>query len=285
MNWTNFHNHSKYDDGKGTIEEHVINAIEQGVKSMGFSSHCPIPLDYKWCMKQEDFGDYFSDIEHAKVKYKDQIEVFKGLEVDYIPQIISPGDTWIKELGLDYIIGSVHFAGKYENGIPAEIDSTYPKFLHCLEHIYNNDVQSLVKNYFHLTRKMLTESSPDIIGHMDKIKKNNNLLWDEQSSWYQNEVLTTLEVAKSQNTIVEINTRGIYKKITTETYPSRWILEHIHQMHIPIQLNSDGHLPKEITQEFRNVAEMLYTIGFREFKVLSNHKWKYIKFKKNGLLW
>ncbi len=284
MSWTNYHNHTKYDDGKDTIENHVIGAIEQGVKSMGFSGHCPIPFDNNWCMKHEDLDDYFKDIEYVKEKYKGKIEIYKGLEVDYIPQFIRPCDPWIKDLNLDYTIGSVHFAGKYKNGLLGEIDSTHPKFLNCLKHIYNDDVQALVKDYFHLNRQMLQESNPDIIGHMDKIKMHNTLLWDEQASWYQGEVLATLEEIKSLNTIVEVNTRGIYKNITTETYPSQWILKLIHQMGIPIQINSDGHLPREITMEFSNVAELLHTMGFREFKILSNKEWNFVKFEKNGLL-
>jgi histidinol-phosphatase (PHP family) len=235
-------------------------------------------------MKHEDLDDYFKDIAYVKEKYKGKIEIYKGLEVDYIPQFIGPGDPWIKDLKLDYTIGSVHFSGKYENGLPGEIDSTHPKFLHCLKYIYNDDVQALVKDYFHLNRQMLKESIPDIIGHMDKIKMHNTLLWDEQASWYRGEVLATLEEIKSLNTIVEVNTRGIYKKITPETYPSKWILKLIHQMGIPIHINSDGHLPREITMEFSNVADLLHTIGFREFKILLNKEWNFVKFEKNGLL-
>ena len=86
MNWTNYHNHSQYDDGKFSIEEHVVSAIGQGVKSLGFSGHCPIPFENQWCMKREDLDEYFKDIDNAKAKFKD-----KGWDRHQFSNIFSPG--------------------------------------------------------------------------------------------------------------------------------------------------------------------------------------------------
>ena len=284
MSWTNYHNHSQYDDGKDTIENHVTAAIDQGVKSMGFSGHCPVSFENNWCMKKESIEDYLNDIADAKGKYKNQIQLYKGLEVDFIPGIISPTDSWIKALKLDYSIGSIHFAGKYPNGLPGEIDSTHTKFLDGLEHIYHGNIKALVKEYYALTRQMVKESKPDIIGHMDKIKIQNHDLWDESSGWYQNEVLATLEEIKSANTIIEVNTRGIYKKLTLETYPSPWILNHIHQMNIPIHINSDAHVPKEIINNFAEATELIISLGFKKVKVVHNGNWDFVNIGQNGLV-
>ena len=35
----NLHTHSTFDDGKNTIEETVLSAIEKGFDSIGFSGH------------------------------------------------------------------------------------------------------------------------------------------------------------------------------------------------------------------------------------------------------
>lgn len=285
MSWTNYHNHSQYDDGKDTIENHVLGATEQGVKCLGFSGHCPVSFENNWCMKHEDLDAYFGDIEKAKTKFADQIELYKSMEVDFIPGILSPSDQWIKDLDLDYIIGSVHFVGKYENGMPGEADSTHKKFLHALEHIYQNDIPAMVQDYYHLTRRMIEETKPDIIGHMDKIKMHNHNLWNENARWYRDEVLATLEVIRSAGTIVEVNTRGIYKKLTSETYPGPRILKQIYQMGIPVHINSDGHVPRETTLGFSSAVELLSEIGFRELKVFSDHQWQMVKFNKTGIQW
>ena len=36
---TNFHTHSIFCDGKSTLEENVLSAIEKEIKILGFSSH------------------------------------------------------------------------------------------------------------------------------------------------------------------------------------------------------------------------------------------------------
>ena len=283
MKWTNFHNHSQYDDGKNTIEEHVLGAIEQNVMSLGFSGHCPVSFENHWCMKIEDLDQYIHDIEEARKKYRGQIQVYKSMEIDYIPGIISPGDQWIADLNLDYIIGSVHFAGFYEDGSPGEVDSTHRKFIHGLEHIFHGDAKSLVSEYFRLNRTMVRDSKLDVVGHVDKIKMQNRGLWDETSKWYQTEVLSTLEEIKAARVIVEINTRGLYKKLTTETYPSSWILKHILQMDIPVHINSDAHIPREITNNFAEALQLISSIGFRKVNVLMDGEWRFVEIGKNGL--
>lgn len=283
MSWTNYHNHSHYDDGKNTIKEHVLGAIEHNVVSLGFSGHCPVAFKNRWCMKKEDLPQYFQDIDDVKAKYQNEIQIYKSMEIDYIPGIVSPSDPWIKGLNLDYRIGSVHFTGFYEDGSPGEVDSTHQKFLHGLEHIFHGDVKALVKTFFALNRKMVCETLPDIIGHFDKIKIHNHGLWDESAEWYRNEILTTLEEIKSAGTIVEINTRGIYKNLTRETYPGQWVLKHLYQMEIPVQINSDAHVPREITRNFDETLSMILNLGFKKVKVRVDNEWGFVHIDNNGL--
>src|SRR5688500_4374647 len=99
--------HSHYCDGKGELNDYVVTAERLGMVSIGFSSHAPVPFDTKWCMKQERFPDYIDEIE--KLKRTASIDVYKGLEVDFIPGITSPNHFKDK---LDYTIGSIHFVEK-----------------------------------------------------------------------------------------------------------------------------------------------------------------------------
>jgi histidinol-phosphatase (PHP family) len=284
MKWSNFHHHTLYDDGTKSVEEHVFTAIEQGVASMGFSGHCPVPFDNNWSMKRADLPLYFSDIVHAAQKFEDQIDIYTGLEVDYIPDIIDVNQSWVKELPLDYSVGSVHFVGAYENGHPWEIDGPHQIFLHGLQDIYHGDVKYVVEQYFHLTRQMVRNACPDVVGHLDKIKMQNRGLWNENESWYQNELLETLEEIKASNAIIEVNTRGVYKKLTPESYPGKWLLRQIKQMNIPIQLNSDAHHPGEITNNFPETAMLLREIGFKHLWIMINHQWQAVPFTEHGLI-
>lgn len=284
MKWSNFHQHSHYDDGTRPIKEHVEAAIEQGVISLGFSGHCPVPYDNCWSMRKEDLSSYFDEIGQAKTKYKNQIQLYKSLELDFIPGMLSPNDDWIKELNLDYTLGSVHFVGSYDNGRPWEIDGPHKTFLNGLDKIYKGDVKYVVKKYFELIRKMVKVACPDVIGHLDKIKMQNRGFWSEDDSWYREEVFNTLDEIKATDAIIEVNTRGIYKKLTIEPYPGRWILEEIQEMNIPVQINSDAHHPSEITKQFMEAAQLLKSVGFQELSVFLDHQWQSVPFDENGLI-
>jgi histidinol-phosphatase (PHP family) len=283
MHWTNYHQHSHYDDGTRPIEEHVQSAVAQGVISMGFSGHSPVAFANNWSMKKEDLPSYFEEIDLARKKYSSTVELYKGLEVDYIPGQLTVDTHWLKALDLDYTIGSVHFVGAYDDGTPWEIDGPHHKFLKGLHEIYHEDVRYVIQRYFALTRQMVREACPDIIGHIDKIKMQNRGFWNEVDDWYQQELLQTLEEIRGKDAIIEVNTRGIYKKLTSDPYPGRWLLERIYEMNIPIQLNSAAHHPREITSNFQTVAALLVDIGFKKMSILQNHQWTELTFDENGL--
>src|SRR5688572_28869408 len=126
--WTNYHTHSNYCDGKENPEKYIEQAIKLKMPALGFSSHAPLPFDCLWSMPSESLDDYHTFLDNAKKN--PLIEIYKGLEVDYIPGVISPADFSAQ---LDYTIGSVHFVEQFNNGIGWEIDGPHLLFLQGLE--------------------------------------------------------------------------------------------------------------------------------------------------------
>src|SRR5882672_10755821 len=86
--WSNFHTHSSYCDGKELLSEYMEQARSAGMACLGFSSHAPLPFECRWCMKGVDFSPYLKEIQD--LKNKSSIPIYCGLEVDYIPDKISP---------------------------------------------------------------------------------------------------------------------------------------------------------------------------------------------------
>jgi histidinol-phosphatase (PHP family) len=279
--WFNFHSHSNYCDGKGELSEYLAFARENNFLSIGFSSHAPVPIDCKWCMKKEDLGSYLEDIEHLRLHSK--LEVYKSLEIDFIPGVCSPFD--FKDT-LDYTIGSIHFVDKFPDGRHWEIDNSHEIFLDGLKQIFNNDIRALVTRYFELTREMIFASAPDIIGHLDKIKMQNpgQKFFNENDAWYRKEVEKTLRLIQQADLIVEVNTRGIYQKKTSETYPSPWILEMLREKNIRITMSSDAHHPKDLINQFPETAILLLKMGFKNLTVMADGIWKQFSFNENGIV-
>lgn len=278
--WSNFHTHSHYCDGKGALKDYLEAAKKAGVESIGFSSHAPLTFPCQWCMREEKLPLYLREIETLRSSYKG-IEIYKGLEIDFVPGIVSPRDFTGR---LDYTIGSIHFVDAYE-GKRWEIDNTLETFEWGLEKIFRNDIRAAVTRCYALTRQMIADAPPHVLGHLDKIKMHSTdgRFFDESEPWYREEVDQTLKAVKRANVIVEVNTRGLYKKKSPNPYPSPWILERLHAAHIPITLSSDAHHPEELIREFEHTALQLRDIGFRKLSILRNGIWKQMPFTEYGL--
>lgn len=111
----NWHTHTKRcGHAVGEDEEYVQAAIQAGMKVLGFSDHAaylePFPPER---MNYEQVPDYMSSIRSLKEKYKDQIELHLGMEVEYYPDQWEQLSAYRKEL--EYCILGQHqitFNGK-----------------------------------------------------------------------------------------------------------------------------------------------------------------------------
>jgi len=279
--WTNYHCHSNYCDGKNTIREVIAAAVEQQLISLGISSHAPLPFDSPWCMKYDQLPAYLAEIDLVKKDFP-FIEVYKGLEIDFIPRFIAPSDF---KSQLNYTIGSIHFVEQFPDGRRWEIDGTHSFFMEGYETIFNKDIKAVLSRYFELTRQMVEESTPDIVGHLDKIKIQNGFtpLFDESESWYRDQIDQTLNVIKKNGSIVEVNTRGIYQKKSATPYPSPWILEQLYERQIPITLSSDAHHVTDLVNQFPETAITLNRFGFKKICILLHGRWQQVAFDEHGI--
>jgi len=272
---SNFHTHSEFCDGVGELEQYVNEALNYGFQAIGFSSHAPLPFYKSWVMPQERLEEYCTSIQELKIKYADRIQVYLGLEIDYIPGIIGPRSQQFKDLNLDYTIGSIHLV---KNGKPDGYTYTgeYGKeFDQLLHDVYGGDSAEFVKHYYSLIREMVREHQPEIIGHLDLIKKVNKEFkyFDETAAWYKEEVLRTLEVVADSKAVLEVNTGGIAKGYVKDPHPSPWIVKECNKLGIPIMLNSDAHNPNHMNTYFKEVIPQLREAGYTEQRVLLNGAW------------
>ena len=131
---------------------------------------------------------------------------------------------------------------------------------------------------------MVIQSTPDIVGHLDKIKIQNHHpgLFHESDAWYHEEIVETLNVIADAKCILEVNTRGIYQKKSATTYPSPWVLEMARMKDIPITISSDAHHPKDLVNHFFETAGLLHSIGFRKICILRDGLWQTVNLTTDG---
>jgi histidinol-phosphatase (PHP family) len=236
-------------------------------------------------MKPERMQEYANEIKRLKQAYADRIDIFLGMEIDYIPGIIGPWHEKFRDLGLDYRIGSVHFCGTFPDGMHWTVDTRLEKFDTGFREVFGGDAQALVAEYFRRVRRMVSEQCPNIVAHFDLIKLNNidDRYFSEDEPWYRAEAERALEAVAGSGAILEVNLGAMNKGRMNKPYPSAWALERVHDMNIPITISADAHRVGQLNGYFAWAAKLLLDIGFRELSVLKRDGWQRVSFSVSGI--
>ena len=281
MTKANFHTHSSFCDGKCTAEEMVIAAIEKGFTVLGFSSHCMYPLnpefykpfDSMWHIPHENLKSYTEEIRRLKEKYAGQIQIFLGFEADYFESpkygTSLPSKEKYSEFSPDYLLGAVHFINTDKGFFTVDNKTEIVK--QCLIDFYSKpngeiDGKKAACDYFTAEREMLVKGNFDIIAHPDLIRIRNTVLhfFDEEESWYKDEIKATAKAIANAGVIAEINTGAIARGNMDDTYPSQQFLEYLHDYNVPVCINSDAHTQNNLDCAFDRAAEKARRAGYKE---------------------
>jgi histidinol-phosphatase (PHP family) len=261
------------------MEEFVRFAIAKGLRKYGFSSHAPLPFLTKWTMLEDDFADYEMEFHRLKEKYAKEIELFIGLEVDYIHGCSDIKNSFFSDKKLDYTIGSIHYLDKLNDENEYwTIDGGFVEFDNGLNLLYGGDIRLATKSFFETTVLMIEKGGFDIVGHMDKITMHG-LKYDNfkpQDNWFADLVTPVFELIKSKDLILEINTKSFTEKGLT--FPHQHFFPLINEMGIKIVLNSDCHYPTNIADGFVPVSKLLKQAGFNSSQQLSENGWQSVEF-------
>ena len=258
----NYHTHCLYCDGKSTLEEHVREAEKQGLLQLGFSSHAPVPFENKFAISEEDLPEYIREID--RLKSQTDVCLLKALECDFIPGMTVDFADRKSVNGLDYVIGGVHLVRpSHGDGlwfIDGPKQETYDEGLRTL---FDNNIKLAVTTFWEQTFEMLETQKMDIIAHFDKIKMHNrNRFFTEDETWYKVLADKAIQLIKRHDVIVEVNTRGLYKKRSDSFYPSTELLMKARKADIPVLISSDAHKADELMLFVPEALEELKRCGY-----------------------
>jgi len=254
------HLHTKESDGAYSVAEVINFAIEKKLSYICFTDHYPLPP--KLAKKEiSGFSDaYIKEIVNAKKKFENVIDICLGAEFDWLQDYAEWTANEISNQRYDYILGSIHYIFDMK-GKCSLVDKNEETFLEIMKDW--GGIKNVVSEYYRQLRLMIQSELFDGVGHFDLIKIYNKSesLFSEESSWYKEEVIKTLDVLAQSKMCLEINTNGWYKKCSAQ-YPSFWILKEAKQRHIPITLSSDGHRDDGIGRDLLRVLELAQSAGY-----------------------
>ena len=272
MNKTNYHSHCTYCDGKAPMEEFVRRAVEEGFTSYGISSHSPLPFEASWVLQAGEVDNYLRDIEELKRKYGGQIELYAGMETDYVDDGFNPASDYFQKMPLDYRIGSVHFIAA-PDGEFIDTDTIPQVFRQNLHKHFGGDLRRLVRQFFDASMRMVELGGFDFIGHADKVSINADYCENgtSKSDWYTKMVNEYFDLIAEKGTMVEINTKRYASK--GYFFPNGHHFKTLQRMKVPVLVNSDAHAPELINDNRANAIALLRQAGFKTVRELSGGKW------------
>ena len=276
--FTCLHTHTDFCDGKGDVESYCQSAWDKGLHSLGFSSHAPTGKktgisDSSWNKMGDRLQEYAQTVNAAKRRWEGRLPVFLGLEVDFIPGLMSPMDRDYQNLGLDYIIGSVHYVIP-PHGAPFTVDSSLIKVEKGIKEGFGGDPLAMVEAYYDSLEMLIKSGGFDFLGHPDLVKKHNleNRFFDEDSQYYRKRCQTAAGLAGKYGIAIEVNTGGMNRRYLDSPYPSLQLLEMFCKNNVPALISADAHNREDLDGHYKEAAETLLAAGYTEMLLFEGRK-------------
>lgn len=224
----NYHTHTtRCKHAYGEDRAYVEAAIAQGMETLGFSDHIPMPTEDEAMnsirMRFSELDDYMHSILSLKEEYQSDIQILVGFEGEYVPSVYEEQMRLLEPYPYDYILLGQHFDaidGPYA-GTPSVEESRMVAYVdHCMEGLSTG-------NYAYLAH-------PDLIHYtgMDKV-------WNR-------EMRRLLSFCKEKEIPVEFNLLGL---LTGRHYPCKTFLQLAQEVENEVIIGIDAHTPEHIGNE------------------------------------
>lgn len=238
----NYHTHIyRCGHASGDVEDYVLEAIKKGYKAIGISDHGPLPNYLFDRMSMEEKGDYLKSILLARAKYRGEIDIFAGLELEYFEEF---NDYYEKlKVEFDYLVLGAHYFNKGGE----RYSSWGVKTKEDLAAFEKGILKAMDTGYF------------DFVAHPD-IFATSYIDWDERG------VEVTKNICKKALELdipLELNANGIRRglKETPQgkrySYPREEFWKIVEEMGVKVLVNSDCHHVEELDDNSMETARNL----------------------------
>jgi len=237
--FADYHTHTIYSHGKGTIEDNVKRAIEIGLKAIAITDHGPAHVFYG--MRKKDFKKMRDEIDRLKEKYP-QIEILMGVEANLIS---TEGDIDASDDLLKYL--DILLVG-YHTGI-------LPKSFKDAVELFAKNMVSKYTGYF---KEEVREKNTEAM--VKAIKKYKIDIIAHPGAKVDIDTRKLARAAKEKGTVLEINSSHGY--LTVE------YVKIAKEEGCKFVINSDAHTPLRVG-DFRRGIEIAKKAGLTEEDVIN----------------
>ena len=216
----NYHTHTwRCKHADGAEREYVEQAIQAGMKILGFSDHTPYPFPNGYVsyfrMAPGRAEDYFTTLSDLKQEYAGDIDIKIGVEAEYYPAYFEDLLRFLADFPCEYMIMGQHF-------------------------IYNEtDEDAVLIQYVSQVLEGLQTGKFTYLAHPDLLH------WQGNETVYRREMERLCRGVKALDLPLEINLLGMAKN---RHYPGDLFWEIAGQTGNRVILGCDAHQPDALNK-------------------------------------
>lgn len=256
------------DHAKGDLRDMISVAVERGMQVFGVTEHAPRlgrqflypdEIEWGWTVStlEEKFDQYFESLNGLIEDFSSDIEVLRGFELEVVPhsEWVSIMREYQARYDVEYVVGSVHYVDNLS------IDSFKEPFEAALDAF--DGLENLACAYYERVAEMVFNFEPEIVGHLDLIRKFGDRYGDVQTPAIRSAARTALEEIRMRGGILDVNTSP-YRKGAAYPYPAPWIVEEAREMGIPFTFGDDSHDVGDVNAHIDDARAYLLTHDVHE---------------------
>ena len=260
-------------DGKGTLEELCISAVNNRLSGFAVTDHCDCEISDNEAML-ENLQNSYLEAEKYQNLYMDRLIISKGIEIGESLFNPSFAEKIIAERDYDVILGSVHAVRIKDHDIPFSLID-----FSCFD---NEFIESYVTQYFIDLLETANTADYDILSHLTVVLRYIVYKYNRKVELkrYFPVIKEILKTVISRGKTLEVNTSGIENGYFM---PDEEIISMYKELGGKrISLGSDSHFPESIGAGLTEGALLLSKLGFTELTYYIN-RIPY-EYKTQGLL-
>ena len=251
-------------DGKSSIADYVRIAPQLGVDEITFTEHYDDYTGLETNLSTLDVENYYKTIQ--AIQNETDFPIHFGIEIGLQPDITKMIKDMVPKYPFDFIIGSSHITCKMDMAYDKRFFDGYTRREAYLR--YFNEVLENIRLYDEF----------DSYGHLDYVVRYGGyaekFIDYKEFSEILDEILLSL-IKKDKG--LEVNTSGLRNGIG-KTHPNSSVLKRYHELGGKIiTVGSDAHRTEDLAAGFKEAAQMLEEIGFREIAYFRKRKPEFMK--------
>jgi len=262
------------DHGTGTLREIIETAVARGFHTYGVAEHAPryepehlfaeeIAIGWDLPRLARNFECYAHTVAALAAEFAGWIAVLRGFEAEVVP-----ADRYVElmldlraRFNFDYMVGSVHWV----DGII--IDYTKAEFDRAVANC--RGIEPFAVRYYQTVAEMVRTLKPEVVAHIDVIRKYANMESDTDTPSVRRAAARSLEVIREHDCILDINTAGLRKGLSTP-FPAPWLLRTAAcDLGIPVCFGDDSHGPEQVGVGIPEAREYLLRNGVNAITTLA----------------